>query len=128
MPTPLLIAAMAVSLAAGVVRGFAGFGYAALTVAGLSVFVAPTQVVPAVMSLEVLASLGMMRSALTDADRGWFKALLLGRAPRRNRPQGRPQGRLPVGAYLRVRTAGWWISATPALHSGALDRGRRWPN
>lgn len=37
MSNSLLALAMAVSLAAGVVRGFAGFGYSALTVAGLAV-------------------------------------------------------------------------------------------
>lgn len=78
MTWPLLALAMAVSLAAGVVRGFAGFGYSALTVAGLAVFVSPAQVVPAVLALEVLASISMMRGAVQQMDRRWFQALLWG--------------------------------------------------
>lgn len=72
------LAGLAVSLGAGVVRGFSGFGYSALTVAGLSLFVSPASVVPAVLGLEVLASLSMMRGAWRDADRGWLGWLLCG--------------------------------------------------
>ena len=77
-PWPTLLAGLLVSLGAGVVRGFAGFGYSALTVAGLSLFVAPATIVPAVLSLEVLASLSMWRSALREADRSWLGWLLAG--------------------------------------------------
>lgn len=77
-PWPTLLAGLLVSLGAGVVRGFAGFGYSALTVAGLSLFVAPATIVPAVLTLEVLASLSMWRSALRDADRDWLRWLLGG--------------------------------------------------
>ena len=35
------------SLGAGAVRGFSGFGFSALTVAGISLFMAPAAVVPA---------------------------------------------------------------------------------
>jgi hypothetical protein len=79
-PWPTLVAGLLVSLGAGVVRGFAGFGYSALTVAGLSLFVAPATIVPAVLTLEVLASLSMWRSALRDADRAWLSWLLVGNA------------------------------------------------
>ncbi len=77
-PWPTLMAGLLISLGAGVVRGFAGFGYSALTVAGLSLFVAPATIVPAVLTLEVLASLSMWRSALRDADRDWLRWLLIG--------------------------------------------------
>lgn len=77
-PLPVLLAGLLVSLGAGVVRGFAGFGYSALTVAGLAVFVAPATVVPAVLALEIVASVSMWRSAIRDADRGWLRALLIG--------------------------------------------------
>lgn len=77
-PWPTLLAGLLVSLGAGVVRGFAGFGYSALTVAGLSLFVAPATIVPAVLTLEVLASLSMWRSALREADRSWLGWLLAG--------------------------------------------------
>lgn len=78
MPTGVVLAALAVSLAAGAVRGFSGFGYSALTVAGLSLFTSPAQVVPAVLALEVLASLSMVRGALAATDRDWLRALLWG--------------------------------------------------
>ncbi|MEO8281462.1 MAG: sulfite exporter TauE/SafE family protein [Ideonella sp.] len=77
-PLPTLLAGLLVSLGAGAVRGFAGFGYSALTVAGLSVFVAPATIVPAVLALEVVASVSMWRSAWRDADRSWLKWLLIG--------------------------------------------------
>lgn len=75
-PLPVLAGAMLVSLGAGVVRGFSGFGYSALTVAGLAIFVAPSTIVPAVVSLEVLASIGMWRAATAEADGAWLRWLL----------------------------------------------------
>jgi uncharacterized protein len=79
-PLPVLVAGLLVSLGAGMVRGFAGFGYSALTVAGLSLFVAPATVIPAVLALEVLASLSMLRSATREADAQWLRWLLIGNA------------------------------------------------
>jgi uncharacterized membrane protein YfcA len=78
-PLPLVYA-MAVVLAAGVVRGFAGFGFSALTVAGMSLFFPPAQVVPAVFVLEVLASISMLRAVWRDIDWAWLKPLLIGNA------------------------------------------------
>jgi len=77
-PASVLLAAAMVALGAGVVRGFSGFGFSALTVAGLSLFVPPAKVVPAVLALEVLASVSMMRSAARDADMAWLRWLLVG--------------------------------------------------
>ena len=69
---------MAVVLLAGIVRGFAGFGFSALTVAGMSLWFSPAQVVPAVFVLEVLASLSLLRSVWRDVDWAWLKPLLIG--------------------------------------------------
>lgn len=77
---PLLAFAAAVVFAAGVVRGFAGFGFSALSVAGLSLVMPPAQVVPPVFILEVLASLSMLRVALAHADWRWLSWLLAGNA------------------------------------------------
>lgn len=77
------------SLGAGVVRGFSGFGFSALTVAGVSLFMAPAAVVPAVLVLEVLASISVWRSAVRDLDVAWLKALVLGNAIL-----------VPMGVYL----------------------------
>ncbi|MCF8185017.1 MAG: sulfite exporter TauE/SafE family protein [Polynucleobacter sp.] len=59
-------------------RGFAGFGFSALSVAGLSLFVPPATVIPALLLLEVVASIGLIRTALPDLDRDWWRSLLLG--------------------------------------------------
>lgn len=128
---PVTLAGLTVSLGAGVVRGFSGFGYSALTVAGLSLFVSPAAVVPAVLGLEVLASVSMMRGAWRDADRGWLRWLLwgnlvcipIGIAALALLPQ--PQLRLLVGLVLLlgallVRAAGTRsMPTTPRLQLGA---------
>jgi uncharacterized membrane protein YfcA len=66
--------------AAGIVRGFAGFGFSALSVAGMSLLLPPAQVVPPVFVLEVLASLSLLREAWKDADLRWLRWLVLGNA------------------------------------------------
>ena len=63
LPPGLLLAALLIVLAAGMVRGFAGFGFSALCVAGLSLFAPPAQVVPPIFVLEVLASAVAARRA-----------------------------------------------------------------
>ena len=64
--------------AAGIVRGFAGFGFSALCVAGLSLFMSPAQVVPPIFALEVLASLSLLRGASKHADWRWLSWLVVG--------------------------------------------------
>ena len=80
LPPALLLAALLIVLAAGVVRGFAGFGFSALCVAGLSLFASPAQVVPPIFVLEVLASLTLLRAALREVDWSWLSWLALGNA------------------------------------------------
>ena len=83
-PPPLalapLVACLLIVAGAGVVRGFAGFGFSALCIAGLSLFVSPAQVIPPVFLLEVLASVGLLRSAWRDVDWRWLSWLALGNA------------------------------------------------
>jgi uncharacterized membrane protein YfcA len=69
---------IAIVFAAGVVRGLSGFGFSAVCVAGLSLFVPPAQVVPPVFILEVFASLSMLRGALRHVDWRWLSWLVLG--------------------------------------------------
>jgi hypothetical protein len=76
----LLVASLGVVFVAGVVRGFAGFGFSALCVAGMALFLSPAQVVPTIFVLEVLASLTLLRGAWKDVDWGWLGALVLGNA------------------------------------------------
>lgn len=87
--TDLTWVGLVASLLAGVVRGFSGFGFSALTVAGVSLFMAPASVVPAVLVLEILASISVWRSAVRDLDTVWLKSLLIGNAIL-----------VPVGVYL----------------------------
>ena len=74
----LLAYSLCVVFAAGVVRGFAGFGFSAVTVAGLSLVVSPALVVPAIFMLEILASLSQLRGIARDVDLPWLGWLMLG--------------------------------------------------
>ena len=58
-----MLAAVAIIFGAGIVRGYAGFGFSALSVAGLALLVSPAKIVPAIFVLEVLASISLLRSA-----------------------------------------------------------------
>jgi uncharacterized membrane protein YfcA len=80
LPPATLLCALLIVLVAGVVRGFAGFGFSALCVAGLSLFATPAQVVPPLFVLEVLASLTLLRAALREVDWSWLSWLALGNA------------------------------------------------
>ena len=74
----MLVFSLFVVFSAGVVRGFAGFGFSAVTLAGLSLVVSPVLVVPAIFMLEVLASLSQLRGISRDIDWSWLKWLALG--------------------------------------------------
>ena len=82
LPAPLahVVFAMVVVFAAGIVRGFAGFGFSALTVAGTSLIVSPAQIVPVAFVLEVLASIALLRSVWRQVDWNWLRPLLIGNA------------------------------------------------
>lgn len=77
---PLLALALAVALLAGIARGFSGFGFSAICIAGLALIVSPARVVTAIFLLEIIASLGMLRSVARDVDLQWLKWLVLGTA------------------------------------------------
>ena len=78
LPPLLMLACLAIVFGAGIVRGFAGFGFSALSVAGLALLVAPAKVVPAIFVLEVLASLSLLRGAMRDIDWHWLSWLIAG--------------------------------------------------
>ena len=86
LPAPAYVVAdgALVALFAGFVRGFAGFGFSAFTVAGLSLLTSPTHIVPASMLLEVLASLSLLHSIWQDISWKWLTPLVLGNAIRRS--------------------------------------------
>lgn len=74
----LLAFSLCVVFVAGMVRGFAGFGFSAVTVAGMSLAVSPALVVPALFMLEIFASVSQLRGVARDIDMSWFKWLALG--------------------------------------------------
>jgi hypothetical protein len=101
----LLVYSLCVVFAAGIVRGFAGFGFSAITVAGLSLVVSPALVVPAIFMLEVLASLSQLRGIVRDIDVAWLSWLALGNLLC-----------IPIGVALLA-----WLPETPLrLLIGAL--------
>lgn len=103
-PLPMVLA-LGVVFGAGIVRGFAGFGFSALSVAGLALLVSPARVVPAVFVLEVLASVSLLRSAARDIDWRWLSWLVAGNVLC-----------LPLGIVLLA-----WLPETPLrLLIGAL--------
>lgn len=78
LPPATMAACLAVVLLAGVVRGFSGFGFSALSVAGLSLMVSPTKVVPTSLLLEIVASLSLLRQVWSQVDLVWLRALVIG--------------------------------------------------
>lgn len=105
LPLPLMVAALAIVFGAGIVRGFAGFGFSALCVAGLALLVSPARIVPAIFVLEVLASISLLRSAARHIDWPWLSWLVLGNFLC-----------LPLGTLLLT-----WLPETPLrLLIGAL--------
>lgn len=77
---PLIATALLVVFLAGVVRGFSGFGFSALCVATLSLFLPPARVVPPIFVLEILASVSLLRGAWPSVDWRWMAWLVLGNA------------------------------------------------
>lgn len=52
LPVPPMAFSTAVVVAAGIVRGFAGFGFSAISVAGLALVASPAAIVPAIFVLK----------------------------------------------------------------------------
>ena len=75
--TSLLLSSLVVLLA-GVVRGLTGFGFSALCVSCLSVFLPPAQVVPALFVLEIIASISLLKTCWPDVHWSWLRVLILG--------------------------------------------------
>ncbi len=67
------VAVGCVLAAAGIVRGFSGFGFSMVAVTSLSIFRSPAEIIPMVLLLEIAASLHLMITVWRDAD---WKSLL----------------------------------------------------
>ncbi|MGI9338945.1 MAG: sulfite exporter TauE/SafE family protein [Gammaproteobacteria bacterium] len=74
------VAAAVAVFGAAVVRGFAGFGFSALTVAMLTMMAKPAMVVPMVFMLEIAASLWMLPSLWRQVDFRWVALVGIGLA------------------------------------------------
>lgn len=116
LPWYWLALGVAIVFAAGVVRGLAGFGFSAVCVAGLSLFVPPAQVVPPIFILEVFASISMLRGALRAVDWRWLSWLALGNAI--CVPMGVALLAIVPETLLRLLIGGLLLVAAALLRSG----------
>jgi hypothetical protein len=73
----LIVSAVAVFLA-GIIRGYSGFGFAMVAVTSMSLVLPPARVVPAVLILEVLASIRLLPQVRNDIDWYSLRWLLFG--------------------------------------------------
>lgn len=64
----LIVVAMIAVFIAALIRGYAGFGFGAISVASLSLMMPPAQVIPAVLMLEVVAGLHLLPSVWRHID------------------------------------------------------------
>lgn len=67
-----------IAFLAGLLRGYTGFGFAAVAVVGLNLFMVPQQSVPVVLGIDILCGLPLLRQAFRDADFATFKLLVFG--------------------------------------------------
>ncbi|MCP1676957.1 putative membrane protein YfcA [Natronocella acetinitrilica] len=74
----LIIYATVVVFLAGAVRGYTGFGFSALVLLSLSLFIPPVVVVPVLLLLEVVASIHLLPSVWRHIDRRTLGWLMLG--------------------------------------------------
>lgn len=65
---------------AALIRGYTGFGFAAIAVVGLNLFLTPQQTIPVILGLDLLCSIPLWRQAVGQADIPTFKMLTLGSA------------------------------------------------
>jgi uncharacterized protein len=77
MPEHLLTLSLC-AFAAGLVRGFSGFGLSAVLVASAAFFVSPKLIIPAAQALEIVASIAMLKSVWPDVSWRWLKPMAFG--------------------------------------------------
>ena len=100
----------AVVLLGSFVRGYSGFGFSAILMAGLGLVLDPAEIVPIAIALEVLASLGQARQVWDDINwRSLAVILLTGIAGN------------PVGVWLLLLAPGENLLAFVYLFIGAVS-------
>lgn len=87
-----------VVLISGLVRGYIGFGFAAVAVVGMNLLLTPQQSVPVILALDVICSAPLLRQAVRQADRPTFNLLTLGSLLG-----------IPVGLGLLLLVPGEWL-------------------
>lgn len=80
---------LAITVMAGIVRGFSGFALSAVVMASAATFIPPVQLIPICFWLELCASVLMARGGWQEADRGIVMGLVIGSAVG-----------TPIGLYL----------------------------
>ncbi len=76
---PMAVVFLAVVIfASAFIRGYSGFGFSALVVSGSALITDPLYMVPVVMILEIVATLGQARSTWPDLDRRMLLIMLAG--------------------------------------------------
>ena len=71
---------LAITFAAGLVRGFSGFALSALVMASAVLILPPVELIPMLWWLEMSASLLMLKGGIKDADRQTAYGLVIGSA------------------------------------------------
>ena len=74
----VVIVALAAVLTAAVIRGYSGFGFAMVTVTGMSLVMPPALVVPVVLLLEVVASIQLLPQVWRDISWASLRCLFVG--------------------------------------------------
>lgn len=117
LPTSAVALAAAMSiLAAALVRGFTGFGFALTAVPLLGLFLTPLQAVPIAVTLQLLIGVTDFRRASRDSDWPSLRWLIVGGVA------GSPVGALILSVVsapvARVLIAGITIGAAVVLNAG----------
>lgn len=92
-----LLALSAIILVGSIIRGYAGFGFSAIVVAGASFFLPTREVVPLVLFLEIVASLQMAPQVRKDVNWKIVLSILAGSVLS-----------IPLGQYVLL-----WVSVEP---------------
>lgn len=109
---------VAIALVAAVVRGYSGFGFSAIVIAGASLVMPPAALVPALYMLEIVASVHMLPGVRHQIDYPNFWPMLLGCAV------GLPAGQFLL-THLPADTIRIFLSLGVLVSTALIWRGYR---
>ncbi len=116
-PAGLLWAGLTI-LTAAVIRGYSGFGFSALMVAGLMLMLPPAKVIPIAFLLEIAASIHMLPLVWKDIE--WKRLRLLGIGMLLATPFG-----VHLLSVLPAHTTRWFVLLLMLVASLLMLRGYR---